>query len=223
MKQRYTHKPLLIKYTLWCVVFCSFVICAINAWVIRYAQPFTVSSIDQLSWTVQVALVLWAKVYSDGRVSHAVQERADTAIALRKEKKVEKILISWDNRTKRYDEVTTIKKYVLHHWVPASVVFLDYAWLDTYDSMYRAQYIFNVQSMIIPTQDFHVGRAVYIARALGIDARWVITDTFLLPNSRWLYTRELWARVKAYSDVLFHSLPHHLGEKVPLTWKSNSE
>lgn len=57
--------------------------------------------------------------------------------------------------------------------------------------MYRAQYIFNVQNMIIPTQDFHVSRAVYIARALGIDAFGVVTDTFILPNSRWLYTREI--------------------------------
>jgi SanA protein len=118
----------------------------------------------------QAVIVLGAKVYSDGRLSLAVQQRADAAFLLRKSGKAKKILVSGDNRTKWYDEVTTIKNYLLKRGVPDSAIFLDYAGLDTYDSMYRAQYIFQVSSLLIPTQNFHIVRSVYIARALGIEA-----------------------------------------------------
>ncbi len=171
---------------------------------------------------VDAVVILWAMVYSDGRLSRAVQERVDEAITLRKAGKARKILISWDNRTRYYDEVTTIKNYLFAKDIPAEAIFLDFAWLDTYDSMYRAQYIFQVQSLLIPTQAFHVDRAVFLARRLGIDAYGTITDTYTLPQLGRLHLREFFARGKAWRDILMWSSPRHLGEQIPITGKSNS-
>lgn len=56
-----------------------------------------------------------------------MQERADAAIALRKAGKVRKILVSGDNRTRYYDEVTTIKNYLFAQNIPAEAIFLDFA------------------------------------------------------------------------------------------------
>jgi len=186
-----------------------------------------ITSMRSYIWTdipsADAVLILWAMVYSDGRLSKAVQERADSAIALRKAGKANKILVSWDNRTTYYDEVTTIKNYLFSKNIPKEAIFLDFAWLDTYDSVYRAQYIFQVTSLLIPTQAFHVDRAVYLARSLGIDAYGVIADTYTLPQLRRLYVREFFARGKALRDVLADSWPRHLGDQIPITWPSNSE
>jgi SanA protein len=98
--------------------------------------------------------------------------------------------------------VTTIKNYLFAKDIPAEAIFLDFAGLDTYDSMYRAQYIFQVQSLLIPTQAFHVDRAVFLARRLGIDAYGTITDTYTLPQIERLHLREFFARGKAWRDIL---------------------
>jgi SanA protein len=196
-------------------------IIGINVFMHTSAEPFVVTT-DSENLSTDAVMILWSKVYSDGRLSRAVKERADTAIALRKAGKARKILVSGDNRTRRYDEVTTIKNYLFEQEIPSWAVFLDFAGLDTYDSMYRAQYIFQVDSLLIPTQAFHVERSVFIARSLGIDAYGVITDTYTLPQLRRLYVREFFARAKAWIEVYFGALPHHLGEEIPIDGPANS-
>ena len=66
-------------------------------------------------------------MYSDGRLSLAVQQRADAAIDLWRTGRVKKLLVSGDNRTIYYDEATTIKNYLLAQQVAVSDVFVDYA------------------------------------------------------------------------------------------------
>lgn len=219
-KKFHFHKVIQLSWILICAFFS--VVFVINRFIVSYADPFIYTDIQSISWTVDTWIILWAKVYSDWRLSRAVKERADMAIALRKAGKIRTILVSWDNGTRRYDEVTTIKNYLFAQWVPASIIFLDYAWFDTYDSMYRAQYIFSITSLIIPTQQFHVARSVYIAQSLGINAYWLIVSEYTLPQLQRLQIRERFARFKAWIDVVFGVLPHHLGEAVPITWKSNS-
>lgn len=183
---------------------------------------YMLSTVGDDVWSMDAALILWAMVYSDGRLSKALQERVDAAIALRRADKVRKILVSWDNRTTYYDEVTAVKNYLFSQNIPQEVIFLDYAWLDTYDSVYRAQYIFQVDSLLIPTQAFHVSRAVYLARSLGIEAYGVVVDSSRLPNLGRLQVREFFARGKAMRDILVSSSPRHLGDKIPIDGISNS-
>ncbi|MDR3151017.1 MAG: YdcF family protein [Candidatus Peribacteria bacterium] len=45
-------------------------------------------------------------------------------------------------------------------------MYLDYAGFDTYDSIYRAKDIFLRDEFVIFTQDFHLKRAMYIAKRL---------------------------------------------------------
>ncbi len=208
------------------IIFGLLVCFGINIWIVSSAKWFVFSSVDFLDKevsSVDAVIILWAKVYSDGRLSWAVQERADQAIALRKAGKAKKILVSGDNRTRYYDEVTTIKKYLFNHDIPAEAVFLDFAWLDTYDSAYRAQHIFQIKSLLIPTQAFHVDRAVFLARKLGIDAYGISTDSPSQTPLQMVYIREFFARWKAWWDVMMKSLPRHLGEPIPISGVSNSE
>ena len=84
--------------------------------------------------------------------------------------------------------------------------------------MYRAKAIFGVEKMIIVTQGYHLYRAVYIARALGIDAYGVAADL----QDYALYTdiknnlRESLARVKDFGTCRMKPDPTHLGEAIPI-------
>lgn len=142
-------------------------------------------------------------------------DRANIAIALYKADKVSKILVSGDNSTASHDEVNPMRTYLLAQGIPASDIFLDHAGLTTYDSMYRAQTIFGVTSMLIASQSYHLPRAVFIARALGINAYGVNADEGHILSSN--YVREIFADEKAVFDILFHVRPALMGPTIPIT------
>lgn len=165
----------------------------------------------------EVALMLGAKVFTDGRLSDMLRDRADMAIELYKGGKVSKILMSGDHGTKEYDEVNAVKKYLLEKGISGNDIFLDYAGFDTYDSMYRAKEIFQAQTVVIISQNFHLPRAVYIGRSLGLEAYGVSADTHVYGGIENNKNREILADVKAFWDVNLLVKPKFLGEPIPLS------
>ena len=93
---------------------------------------------------------------------------------------------------------------------------LDHAGFDTYDSLYRARDIFEVDSLVIVTQKFHLPRSVYISKALGIETYGYVADKRAYQNSERYEMRELLARIKAFFNVIFHSKPRYLGDVIPI-------
>ncbi len=162
----------------------------------------------------QAALVLGASVYNNGTLSPVLEERVDKAIELYRAGKVQKILMTGDNTTLDHNEVEPVRKYLLAADIPAKDIFLDYAGVDTYSSMYRARDVFDVTSVTIVTQQFHLPRAVYIARRLGLDAVGVQAGSGELYASN--YVREAPATIKAQLDLLFYRVPKYLGPQFPI-------
>ena len=162
----------------------------------------------------EVAMILGASVYR-GRPSPILAERADAAIALYKADKVSKILVTGDNGALSYDEVTPVRKYLLNAGIPSQDIFLDHAGFDTYSSMYRAREVFLVQSLTIVTQDFHLPRALWIARHLGLEAYGVVAEGG--EHSPYDYIREIPASIKAIVNVLTDRQPKYLGPTLPLS------
>jgi SanA protein len=79
-----------------------------------------------------------------------------------------------------------------------------------------------VQDLIIITQEFHLYRAVYIARKKGLNAFGAIAHKYeytLIQNIRFRFRDKL-ASIKAFLEVSFNSSPHFLGEKIPITGDS---
>jgi len=69
------------------------------------------------------------------------------------------------------------------------------------------------------TQDFHINRAVYLARKLGIDAVGYSVNQAKYKSIlqlKWS-VREYLSSVKAFIDVFTKSTPRYLGEKIPIT------
>lgn len=165
----------------------------------------------------EVALILGAKVFSDGGLSDMLRDRADTAIGLYESGKVNKILMSGDHGTTAYDEVNAVKKYLLEKGVKEGDIFLDHAGFDTYDSLYRAKEIFQAQSVAIVSQNFHLPRAVYIGRSLGLEAYGVSADTHVYGGIENNKNREILADVKAFWGVNLRVKPKFLGSPIPLS------
>lgn len=165
--------------------------------------------------SAQAVLILGAGVYSNKTLTPILQDRVDTAISVYKQGLATKILVSGDNSKLSYNEVVPVHEYLVSAGIPASDIFLDYAGFDTYDSMYRARTIFQVESVIVVTQAFHLPRAVYIAQALGIKAQGIETQG--TDGTSMNYLREVPADIKAFIDIAFKSKPTYEGEIIPIT------
>ncbi len=160
------------------------------------------------------AIILGAAVLKNGGLSPVLRDRVDKAIELYRGGQVKKIIASGDNTTREYNEVQPIRNYLIEHNIPASDIFLDYAGFNTYSSIYRAKEVYLVTSLDIVSQSFHLSRAVYIARALGIDAAGVSADRGKYKMSN--YLREMAADAKAVLDLAVGHRPKYLGETLPI-------
>lgn len=197
-------------------IFTSLMLLFVNYYIPQVSAPYISEDANELP-TAQAALILGSRVYSDGSMSDVLKDRVIKGLELYQNGKVSKILISGDHGSKEYDEVNTIKNYLLNNNVPGEDIFMDHAGFDTYDSLYRAQKVFQVESLIIVTQAFHLPRAVYIGNSLGIESHGYVADRQPYLAASWNSFRESLARFKAFLNVTFHSKSKYLGDPIPIT------
>lgn len=164
----------------------------------------------------QVAIVYGAAVYGNTRLSTVLRDRMDTAIDLYHNGQVQKILVSGDNRTETYNEPGAMMAYAIQRGVAESDIQPDYAGLRTYDTCYRAKEVFQVESAVLITQDFHLPRALFTCNSLGIEAIGVTADRRSYRAASWFETRETAATLVALWDVLRRQQPAYLGEPIPI-------
>ena len=123
---------------------------------------------DMKSLNAECIMVLGASVNPDGTPSPMLQDRLDLGIALYHAGAAPKLLLSGDNGQVVYNEVAVMKSYAEEKGVKEEDIFLDHAGFSTYESVYRASYIFNVNRMIVVTQKYHLYRSLYGCRRMGI-------------------------------------------------------
>lgn len=147
-----------------------------------------------------VALVLGASI-RHGEPSKMLTDRLDTGKELYRAGKVKKIIVSGDNREEYYNEPAAMKQYLIEQGMPPEDIVSDYAGRRTYDSCYRLKEIFRQQSVIVVTQRYHLVRALYLCRNLGIDAIGVQADRSRYVNFTRDYFRDTAASLKAWLDI----------------------
>ncbi len=166
----------------------------------------------------QVAIVLGAGVRADGSLSAMLEDRVATGVELYKAGKVRKLLLSGDHGRMAYDEANAMRRHVLAAGLPPEDVFLDHAGFSTYETMYRARDVFQVKDAIVVTQGFHLARAVYTARQLGLDAWGCEADKRSYATAARSTVREWLARCKAVVELhLTQPKPRFLGPAIPIT------
>lgn len=197
-------------------------------WAIQsYYAPhiYTVHTVDQAPLLavpdveerpVRVAIVYGAAVRPGGHLSAVLHDRMATAVSLYEAGHVDKLLLSGDNRSHDYNEPAAMMAYALAHGVDPADIQPDYAGLRTYDTCYRARHIFGVETAVLVTQEFHLPRALFICRNMGIQAIGVESDLRPYSRARWFAIRETWATLLALWDVVKHQPATILGEPIPL-------
>ena len=93
---------------------------------------------------------------------------------------------------------------------------MDHAGFSTYESVYRAKAIFDVDSMVVVTQRYHLYRALYGCRRMGITAKGAAAkDTNKGQELR--EAREIIARDKDFVKWIFKPQPTFMGETIPIS------
>jgi vancomycin permeability regulator SanA len=167
---------------------------------------------------VDCIIVLGAAV-KDGKPCKMLKDRLDTGLQIYGNKVSDTILLSGDNGSVEYNEVAAMDAYVWEngekYGVDFDKIYEDYAGFSTYESMYRLRDVFGAKKAVVVTQKYHLYRAVYDGKALGIDVYGVITPP--TEDGQWYRSlREYFAIVKDFLYVHFDKKPTFLGEAINL-------
>lgn len=216
---------LLVKLAIAAVI----LVVGINVYITKSTEKDIAASVDSGETTItsqevqsfratdpECIMVLGAAVRPDGTPCKMLRDRLDLGIALYKQGVASKLLFSGDNGQVVYNEVNAMKKYAVNEGVPEEDIFLDHAGFSTYESVYRAKAIFDVDSMVVVTQRYHLYRALYGCRRMGITVKGAAAkDTNKGQELR--EAREIMARDKDFVKWIFKPQPTFMGETIPIS------
>jgi vancomycin permeability regulator SanA len=218
-----------IKVTLWVIV-SVILLCALTVVV---TNIIVLSSVQDLIITEEEAALLGAAEGADrpqcievlgaavhaGKPSAMLRDRLNRGLELYRDGAADILLFSGDNGRQEYNEVEAMRRYAIENSEPYGItedsIYLDYAGFSTYESMYRLKAVFGVDNAIIVTQKYHLYRALYTAKKLGIEVHGVYAQ----PRESGQFARdirEVLARTKDFFYVLFDVQPTYLGDPVEL-------
>ncbi len=162
----------------------------------------------------EAIIVLGAGIVND-RPTPLLAERLNTGIELFKLGFADKIVMSGDSQDAWYDEVGAMTEYAVARGVPRTAILRDNLGLNTHSTIYRAKTAFELQKYILVSQNYHLERAVYLAKAFGADAVGVSCDKTRYSGQFYRDMREIAARVKDFFVGLLKMPPVQPDEAVP--------
>lgn len=202
------------KIFLGIVIFIVFIVIVSNLIVVLVSNKYLNDDISTVK-PVKTAVVLGtSRFVKSGSPNPWFHYRISAAAELYHSGKIEYLILSGDNRTPYYNEPEQMRRELSKYGIPDSVMYLDYAGLRTLDSMVRSGKIFDQDTIIVVSQKYHNQRAVFLAKVHGIHATGYNAKS---PDARQgirTNTREVFARVKVFIDIISRKQPRHLGEKV---------
>jgi len=220
MKQNVSKKPILLRLLmllLCAALFGGLLIGCINLHMLLSVKDRVLDASEVDSLDTDCILVLGAGLRGNGTPSAILADRLDYAIDAYESGASDRLLMSGDHSRIDYDEVTAMKTYAIDRGIDPDAVFLDHAGFSTYESVYRARDIFCADRVLIVTQGYHLPRALYIAKALGIEAYGVASDARQYAYQPYYSVREVIARCKDFVYTVFEPKPTYLGEIIPVS------
>ena len=201
-------------------IICSAAVLGINFYVVKSSEKY-ILDMDNAGESYDCVLVLGCGVWGD-TPSHMLEDRLLVGIELCKNGASEKLLMSGDHGRDEYDEVNVMKKFATDRGLASEDVFMDHAGFSTYESMYRARDIFKAKKVLIVTQEYHLYRAIFIARRLGLEAYGVTSDLRDYGGQIFRDIREILARNKDLIYTIVQPEPTYLGEAIPVQGNGNA-
>ena len=193
----------------------------VSAYVCASTQDGILSLDDASSIDADAILVLGARVWDSGKPSGILEDRILTGISAYEAGISDRLLMSGDHGQDEYDEVNAMKTYAIKQGVPSEDIFMDHAGFSTYESLYRARDIFQVKTVVIVTQRYHLYRALYVAERMGLTAYGIPADLGTYSGMGYYEAREILARLKDFFYTLYMPLPTYLGAQIPISGDGN--
>ena len=171
----------------------------------------------------EVGLVFGAGYLRSGKPSKYLRDRLNSSVELFNNGKISKILVSGDNGRTNHNEPKVMKNYLVNKGIPKSKIFVDCAGFDTYSSVWRAKNVFRVKSAIMLSQNFHLDRAVYISKMLGIDALGFSANKGSYSSYRKYSFLEVPKLIKSSLDLVRGRKPKYSKDSIDINGSSNFE
>ncbi|KFA59088.1 vancomycin high temperature exclusion protein [Gilliamella sp. Choc4-2] len=206
------------RFITYFVIFCLISIASIiglDLWISYKTAPLIYHDENKLPYRAVGVVLGTSKYVRGGGINGFYRNRIDGAIDLYWQGKVDYLLLSGDNALLSYNEPITMQKDLIKAGIPREAIVLDYAGFRTFDSVVRANKVFDANDFTIITQEFHCERAIFIALAQNIQAQ-----CFAVPAPRSMKLvriREMFARVSAFIDLyILNKKPKYLGPVIPI-------
>ena len=153
---------------------------------------------------VDCVLVLGCGIRPDGSPSDMLRERVEEGAQTFQICRADYLLLTGDGSSREgYDEPTAMKKLCVEKLgVDENLIQTDPYGLSTYDSIFNAKKC-GVKKLVIITQSYHMPRALFIARRLGLEAYGVEAHLLRYPAQVLWSAREVLARNKDFVKCIF--------------------
>lgn len=198
------HKKLLIflcTFLVFCIV-CAAVVFGINGYVKHSVKQNIILPEEAYEITqTDSVLVLGCGLRPDGSPSDMLFERLKTGGDIFKNGNAKKLLLTGDNHGESYNELKAMKETSENNGIKEKDMLIDDYGFSTFESIYNAKEKFAQKKIIIVTQRYHLYRALYIAKELGIEAYGVEAELPPSPNRIVWFLREVLARNKDFIKV----------------------
>lgn len=186
----------------------------INNHVVGAVEQYIITPEEAAGMEADCVIVLGCGLTDEGEPGRNLTRRLETGLALYEDGAGIKLMMSGDHGRVKYDEVNAMKDWALARGAASPEVFMDHAGFSTYESMYRARDVFDVESVVIVSQEYHLYRALYDARSLGLEAYGVAAEGGSGIRNDF---RELLARSKDWLWCILQPEPKYLGEVIPIS------
>lgn len=167
----------------------------------RHGQKYILEMKD-LPGDCDTVIVLGAGIRPDGTPCDILADRLDTGAKVYVRRISKTILLTGDKSGESHDEPNVMKNWIMNNYTSVNIreedLLIDNYGFCTFDSMYRAKNIFNIKTAIISTNSYHLPRAIYIARRLGIEAYGIASDMREYDRMKKYKRRELLAQIKDF-------------------------
>ena len=149
-----------------------------------------------------VALVLGARVWEDGRPSRFLRQRVEVGVQLYRRGLVGRLLMSGAGHNREgQDEPGCMARVAEEMGVPFHAIDIDPLGVDTNASMLRARSEHGLTEVIVCSQEFHLPRALWLARHAGLSAQGAYPPILVRKHTLAGYVREVPATAKAMLTV----------------------
>lgn len=184
------------------IAFCLFLILTIFG-IYEYYERKYIVNLKELPKSYDVIIVLGAGIRPDGTPCDILKDRLFTAAKVYNECICRKVLLTGEHRDEDYSEIFSMKNWIMQYNISEKDIILDGYGYCTYDSIFRAKYKLKINKAIIATNRYHLPRAIYIARRLGIEAYGIASDLRQYDRMKKYIKREKLAQIKDFFLVNF--------------------